>query len=382
MLHLFSISGFINGITFAILGLLVFFKNPRRKLNRLYTLFSFSVVFWAISYGFWLLAKNYETGLFWARMLNFGSLFIPIFFAHWILTFLEIEKEKKNKIILILGYLVTLFFALFTFTPYYVSHVEPKLLFPYWPMPGILYHFYLLLGWGGLLSYTFYQLWKAYKKTSGYKKEQLKYVLVSGLIGFAGGGTNYFLWYNIPIAPWGNPLVLVWAIVFSYIVLRYRFMDIKVILTDILVGAMGIILVILPFVMPTDSLRALTLAVFLLFSVFAYYLIKATHEEAKRREEAERMAIQEKALRQKSEEMTRQEAETRKKEAEMRKKAEKIASREKQLKEEIGKLALEQKKLAEVHREIAEEKTRRMERIYSQSVQKELEVIELKKEDF
>ena len=63
----------------------------------------------------------------------------------------------------------------------------------------------------------------------------------------------------------------------------------------------------------------------------------------------------------------------------MRKKAEKIASREKQLKEEIEKLALEQKKLAEVHREIAEEKTRRMERIYSQSVQKELEVIELKK---
>jgi len=66
----------------------------------------------------------------------------------------------------------------------------------------------------------------------------------------------------------------------------------------------------------------------------------------------------------------------------MRKKAEKIASREKQLKEEIEKLALEQKKLAEVHQEIAEEKTRRMERIYSQSVQKELEVIELKKEDF
>jgi len=164
-----------------------------------------------------------------------------------------------------------------------------------------------MLGLGRLLSYTFYQLWKAYKKTSGYKKEQLKYVLVSGLIGFAGGGTNYFLWYNIPIAPWGNPLVLVWAIVFSYIVLRYRFMDIKVILTDILVGAVGIILVILPFVMPTDSLRALTLAVFLLFSVFAYYLIKATHEEAKRRDEAERIAIQERALRESAEKLVKRE---------------------------------------------------------------------------
>jgi hypothetical protein len=279
MLHLFSISGFVNGITFAILALLVFFNNPKRKLNRLYALFSFSVVFWAISYGFWLLSKDYETALFWARMLDFGSLFIPIFFCHWILTFLEIEKERKNKIILTLGYLITLFFALFAFTPYYVSRVEPKLFFPYWPMPGILYHFYLLLGWGGLLSYTFYQLWKAYKKTSGYKKEQLKYVLIGGLTGFAGGGTNYFLWYNIPIAPWGNPLVLVWAIVFPYIVLRYRFMDIKVILTEILVGIMGIILLILPFLMPTTNLRILTTFIFLLFCFFGYLLIRAIYKE-------------------------------------------------------------------------------------------------------
>lgn len=151
MLPFFSISGFVNGIVFAILALIVFLNNPKRKLNQLYVLFSFSVVFWATCYGIWALLKEYESALFWTRTLNFGALFIPIFFAHWILTFLEIEKEKKSRIVLISGYLFTLFLALFAFpfspwTHYYVRGVEPELFFSYWPKPGILYHFYLLFG--------------------------------------------------------------------------------------------------------------------------------------------------------------------------------------------------------------------------------------------
>jgi len=240
MLSFFSISGFVNGITFAVLGLLVLLNNPKRKLNRLYALFSFSVVFWAISYGIWNLPQILsakESALFWTRMLNFGSLFIPIFFAHWILTLLGIEKEKRNKIILFLGYLFTLFLAIFAFplspfTHYYVSHVEPELFFPYWPKPGILYHFYLLFNWGGLLGYGLYQLIKTYRKTSGFQKAQIKYIIIGMLLGFGGGATNYFLWYDFlpQIAPWGNPLVLAWAIFLSYAVLRYRFMDIRWIL--------------------------------------------------------------------------------------------------------------------------------------------------------
>lgn len=238
MLLFFSISSFLNGIIFAVLGLLVYLNNPKRKLNRLYVLMSFSVAFWAISYGIWNLPQIFadkELALFWTRMLNFGSLFIPIFFSHWILTFLEIEKEKRNQIILVLGYLFTFFLAFFAFplspfTHYYVSHVEPKLFFFYWPKPGILYYFYLLFFWMGILGYVLFSLWKTYKKSSGYKKAQTKYILIGMILGFSGGGTNYFLWFDIPVAPWGNPLILSWAVIFPYVVLRYRFMDIRWIL--------------------------------------------------------------------------------------------------------------------------------------------------------
>jgi len=247
MLPFFYISGFVNGTSFAILGLLVLLNDPKRKLNKLYFLLSLAVTFWAISYGIWLLSKDKETALFWARMLNFGSAFIPIFFCHWVFNLLEFEEEKRNKIILILGYLATLVFAISAFTPYYVNRVEPELFFPYWPKPGILYHFYLLLFWFGLLGYTFYCLWKAYKKSSGYKQIQLKYMLIGMILGFGGGATNYLLWYNFlpQIAPWGNSLVLAWAIIFPYAVLRYRFMDIRWILGRTGIYALSFLAVLL-----------------------------------------------------------------------------------------------------------------------------------------
>jgi len=230
LLFLFSLSGFVNAIVFIVLGLLVFLNNPKRKVNQLYFSFSLSVVFWATSYGFWSLSRDYSTALFWARMLNFGAIFIPIFFFHWILVLLEIEKEKKNRIILIFGYLATLFFALFGFTPYYVRDIELELFFPYWPKPGILHPFYMLICWGVVFGYGLSRVWKAYKTTSGHKQIQIKYVLIAIILGFGGGLTNFLLWYGIPLAPWGNPLVASWAIVLSYIVLRYRFMDIRWIL--------------------------------------------------------------------------------------------------------------------------------------------------------
>lgn len=319
-----------------------------------------------------MLAKNSEAGLFWARMLNFGAVFIPIFFSHWCLTFLDIEKEKKNRIILTLGYLVTLVFALFAFTPYYVSHVEPKLFFPYWPMPGVLHPFYLLFCWGGMLGYSVYHLWRNYQRSSGYKQAQTKYILIGTLLGFGGGATNFLLWYGVSIAPWGNPLVAAWSIILSYTILHYRFMDIKVILTELLVGVMGVILLILPLLMPMSSLKILTITIFILFCVFGYYLIKATREEAKRREDAEKLAIQERTLKEEAGKLVKQETE-------MREKAEKMALREKILKEEIGKIALQEKKLAETQKEIVEERTTRLGRLSSLILEKELTIEELKR---
>ncbi|MFA5747329.1 MAG: ATP-binding protein, partial [Candidatus Paceibacterota bacterium] len=61
----------------------------------------------------------------------------------------------------------------------------------------------------------------------------------------------------------------------------------KIILTIILVGAMTILLMALPFFMPNDYLKILTGIVLFLFIIFGFLLIKSTYAEVKRKEEAE-----------------------------------------------------------------------------------------------
>jgi len=278
LLDFFIASAFVNALSFVVIGLFVFFIGYKNRSNQLYALFSAAVALWSVSYVIWLKAGDEVSGLFWAKMLNFWAIFIPIFFCHWLFVLLGIEKQKAQKLFLIFAYGATALFAIFGFHPYYVDHVEQKLFFPYYPMPGMLHPFYLLISWGFILAYSYIQLFKAWKTSLGYKKTQLKYLLIAMPIGFGGGFTNYFFWYGLLIPPWANILVSVWGLSFIYIVFRYRFMDIRWIL-----GRTGIYL--LSFtpvafwaylfsrfaVIPQDSLYALlSYALFSLVAISIY----------------------------------------------------------------------------------------------------------------
>ena len=67
------------------------------------------------------------------------------------------------------------------------------------------------------------------------KRRQIEYVFWGTLIGFIGGSTNYFLWYDIPIPPIGNFLVILYPLALGYAVLKHHLFDLKVIATELLV---------------------------------------------------------------------------------------------------------------------------------------------------
>jgi len=219
----------INGIVATVFGLFVYFQNRKRLTNKLLGLLTLALAIWAYSYWIWLMMGNTTSALFWSRMLNLGATLVPVFYLHWILVLLNLHKEKK--IILIISYLATLFFILFSFSPFYIKGVKSILFFPYWPQAGFLYACYLILGWGGMVGYGFYQLLKVQKTAVGYKRAQIRYLILGSIIGFAGSATNFPLMFGLSIfPPFGNPLVVFYPIVFTYAILKYRLMDISVII--------------------------------------------------------------------------------------------------------------------------------------------------------
>jgi len=220
----FSLSGLLNAVTSTILGLFVFFKNRNSKINQTFAFFCLSVAVWSYFYTFWPIAKDKESTLLWFQLLHIGANFTPIAYLHFVATWLGIAKKKKK--IITSGYLLATFFSFFVFSSYFIKDLVPKFSMRYWAEPGILYHFYLTFFFGYAI-YSSYLLIKYYNKVTGTKRIQMKYIFIGMVLSFAGGSTNYPLWYDINFPPFGNILASSYVVLTAYAILKYRLMDIK-----------------------------------------------------------------------------------------------------------------------------------------------------------
>ncbi|OGH45919.1 MAG: hypothetical protein A3B47_00800 [Candidatus Levybacteria bacterium RIFCSPLOWO2_01_FULL_39_24] len=224
----YPLSALINFITSIILGIVVFIRNPKNKINYSFSLFAFAVALWSSSYFFWQIATNYNNAIFWSRMLMAFAIFIPAFYIHFVLALLKIVKEKKTFLLLTYG-IFSFFFAINATSPYFVSNVIPISDFRFWPTPGLFFHPFLIV-WFVYVIYATYLLYAAQNKETGLKKIQTRYILLGMIIGFIGGSTNYLLWYGIPIAPFGNILVSVYVALTAYAIVKHRLFDIRFII--------------------------------------------------------------------------------------------------------------------------------------------------------
>lgn len=283
----FAFTGLLNAIGSALLGLFVFFKNPKEKINQTFSLLCLSITLWALPYCFWQLANDEKTALFWSRVLMVGAIFIPVTFLHFVFSLLNLQE--KRKLFLTLSYILASIFFILDFTPLFVKNVTSELYFPYWPKPGIFFHPFLFLFFT-YITYGCYLLFKAFKKSKGIERVQFAYFLIASLIGFPSGSTNYFLWYGIPIPPYLNILVIFFPIFTTYGIIKHHLFRISVILTELLLGLISLLLIIQIFMAPTILWRFVNSGIFVLFCIFGWLLIKYTFREIKRREELEKIS--------------------------------------------------------------------------------------------
>jgi signal transduction histidine kinase len=248
--YLLSINAFVTGIVALIFGLLVISKNRKNIINKTLFLLTLATAFWSFSYWRWLLVYDNESlALFWIQMLSIGSIFVPVFTFHWIITLLGISNQKINLYLKYVAYFFAFIFLFFVFSPNFIDALEPyKNIFSFWPKAGFLYTLYLFFIYFGLVLYSLYLIVKSYRNSAGLKRVQLKFVLIGAILGLGGGATNFFLWYDIPILPFGNFLVILYPILFSYSIIVHRFMDIRIVMRRYSVFIFAFASIIIPAV--------------------------------------------------------------------------------------------------------------------------------------
>lgn len=240
----YAATGLINALTSTVLGAFVFAKNPKQPVNCKYALFNLMVAIWSYGYFFWQISGHEHEALFWARVLIGGAILIPVTFLDFVVTWLNVYE--RNRRYLLLSYILSFLFVILDFTPHIVSAVEARNVFSYWPVPGVAFHFALALFMINAI-YACYLLSQALVSSSGVWKSQVRLALVGMIIGYVGGSTNYFLWYDIQIPPIGNGLAPIYMGMMTYAILRYKAMDIEVIIkrtlvfTGIVAAAAGLV---------------------------------------------------------------------------------------------------------------------------------------------
>jgi len=220
----FPLSALINAITSTILGSTVFLKGQKSERVITFILFCFALTGWSTFYFLWQLTPDKKLAYFYCKGLMMFVIIIPVFYFHYNVSL--VEKTENIRPWIIASYIASAVLIFLNFSNMIVSGVSPKLSFMYWPNPGILFHFHLFM-FSSLVIASLIISINEFKISSGIKKEHLKYTIIGTCTAFGGGMTNYFLWYNIPIKPYGNVFVSIWVLIIGYTILKYKLMDIN-----------------------------------------------------------------------------------------------------------------------------------------------------------
>jgi len=207
------------------LGGFVYFKGRDKTANITLALYTVAVASWSFGQFMTESVSDYPTALFWARFHLAGAIFVPVFFVHFVDAFLK----KSNRALIVSAYSLGILIFAVSFTPMFVSSVSPKLGFRYYPDPGPAFLLYSVM-FTILVLYGLLQLAGAFRKTTGTFKNQIMYVLIASIIGFAGGSMMFFPVYDIRVYPVGYYLVPLYIIIAIYAFMKHKLLDIAIVI--------------------------------------------------------------------------------------------------------------------------------------------------------
>jgi hypothetical protein len=276
------------GLTFGILVLRKNFKNPQ---NQLFFLMTISALGWITFAYLSDLPFLFNYSILLNRIIYF---FLSWFFVSAYFFSIYFPKKEKtprlvdliNKLYLVLGISIAI---LSLFTPLIIKGVKKT----EWGTDlilGSLFPLFYIFGFTWIIPIIL--LIKKFFYLSDIEKLQMKYFLVGFVIFFLLNiifnailptirGTYEYYWF-------GNLSIIFFLGFTGYAIVAHRLFGIEVILTEILVGLIGLLLIVQIFTAQTILWKVINGLIFLLFCVFGYLLIRSAYQEIRKREEAER----------------------------------------------------------------------------------------------
>ena len=242
-------------LIFLLLGFFILMKGQNNKQNLVFFLFILSSAFWTFSNLMVDISSHRQVALLWSKITLIGPIILPIFLFYFTLIFPE-DVFKRKKIIFITP-LVFIAVILLIFVPSNINikdvylipgevpKVETGMLYIYFSIYFILS---MLLSIGNLI--------RKYFIYSGYKKLQIRYIFVGIIITFILGIFTNLILLQVGVSKYASfgPYFNIIFISFTvYSIVRYRLMDIRLVVTKSILYFVLALFVALSFTFVTFS---------------------------------------------------------------------------------------------------------------------------------
>ncbi|MBU0731295.1 hypothetical protein KKC88_00265 [Patescibacteria group bacterium] len=219
-------------ITFLInfsIAFLVFIKNPKKKVNIIFSLLTFFIALWNLLNLLSFIFQEHDKVYIFTQWALGAVLFIPALLLYFTIIFPKEIKISKWIIaaIFIPGFIFLPFIPTkynligFTGEPYGTNFIPGPLYFYY----SIYFILFVAIALGILI-------WK-YKKEKGIARMQIRYIflgsIITAIVGITTNAILPLIW-SAQLNVYGTPASIIFGICAAYAILKYRLMDIRLVI--------------------------------------------------------------------------------------------------------------------------------------------------------
>ena len=226
-MNIYSFVSLIATISCLFVGLFVYLKDKNNLVNRSFGLITLTGGIWTAFPFLTSLPEDEALALVLARAIYVFAAFVPATFYYFIIALLHLENDSQEKIKLGLVLIISTIFAILSFSPGFIEGIARYQ--PFFTVnPGRFYDAFMAF-FVVVFGYSAYKCFNAYLESSGLRRNQLKYILASSAIAYAAG-VMHFLGAYFRVEPFPHDfLLIIYASVISYAIVKHRLMDITVV---------------------------------------------------------------------------------------------------------------------------------------------------------